>query len=256
MKQLVVARIVIWSVVTVILTALLGWGLVGKQIGGGWNASGYTRAGSAEFMAGQIDEVRVEWVSGTVHIEEGRKVSFSESSYETIEEEEQLQYRLDGRTLVIRYGTGGGLFSVGMPTKDLTLTLPDTLNSLEIEVVSANVEMEGEIYAEEISLEGVSGSWSLANVSASDLSWDTVSGDLELGVQKPMGYMDLNSVSGSMTIYWPSSQGMSVEFDTLSGDFQSAFTMHTREKRSVYADGSGQIKADSVSGDLRIEKQS
>ena len=95
MKQLVVARIVIWSVVTVILTALLGWGLVGKQIGGGWNASGYTRAGSAEFMAGQIDEVRVEWVSGTVHIEEGRKVSFSESSYETIEEEEQLQYRLD-----------------------------------------------------------------------------------------------------------------------------------------------------------------
>lgn len=260
MKSSAIVRIVIWSVVAVILCGLLMWGLVGHYgfefhlpwVSGG-SMEGYTYGGTS-FDASEIDEVQVEWVSGDMTIREGSEISFEETSGSRLNEDEQLVYKVDGRRLIIQeYRRSFWLGST--PSKDLTLELPKKLKRLTVEIVSADVTMQGTFAIDEMDLEGVSGDWEVDEVSCQEISLETVSGNMNVTVQEPPREIDADTVSGDINLYLPESAGFSAEVDGVSGDLTSEFPVTSEKGRHVYGSGYTEIDLDTVSGDLVIRKR-
>lgn len=260
MKNSAIVRIVIWSLVAVIMCGLLMWGLRGN-FGFGlrlpWihvGSTGEYTSGEASFEAGEIDEVEVEWVSGRVTVQEGTKVSFSEESGRSLDEDEQLSYRVDGRKLVIQEYRRSFWFG-SSPSKDLTLELPKELRGLKLSVVSADVTMSGDFTIDNLDLEGVSGRWNVSEVSCGEISLESVSGEMELTIGDMPREIDVDTVSGDVVLYLPENGGFTAEVDGVSGDLSTEFAVTTRHGRQVCGDGHTEIDGDTVSGDVILKKK-
>lgn len=258
MKGSVIVRIVLWSLVAVILASVLVWGIGAKYRGGfSWpwsfgDDAGYT-SGEASFEASQIDEVQVEWVSGEVTVKEGTEISFKEEASRSLDEDEQISYRVDGRKLIIREYKRTVWFG-STPSKDLTLTLPKELKALKLEVVSADVTMNGKFTIDELDMEGVSGRWKVGTISARTIDMESVSGDFEVTIGEMPSEIDMDTVSGNMVLYLPENKGFTASIDGVSGELSSDFATITEKKRQIYGDGSTKIDGDTVSGDIEIRK--
>lgn len=257
MKSSTIVRIVLWSLVAVILTCILAWG-IGFKSGFRWQWNfgddGAYTFGEASFDASQIDEVQVEWVSGKVMIEEGKQVSFREEASSSLDENEQVSYRLDGRKLIIREYRRSIWFG-NAPNKDLYLTLPKELRKLDLEVVSADVTMTGRFTFDELDMEGVSGRWKVNEVSCRTMDMESVSGDFEVTIGEMPDKIDMDTVSGNLVLYLPENDGFTAEVDGVSGDLSSEFATVSEKKRQIYGNGRTQIDGDTVSGDIEIRKR-
>lgn len=259
MKSSAITRIIIWSLVAVILTGVLAWGLLARGFFGFSlplfrSSSKGGSYGAGSFAAAEVDEVHVEWISGKVTIQEGANISFEEHSNRSLDEDEQLCYRLSGRTLYIEYTTRHYWFG-NAPSKDLELTLPRQLSKLKLELVSADVSMDGDFVIDEVDVETVSGRIGINQLSSRDIAMETVSGKMELTIGTVPEEIDLDSVSGSMTLYWPTNAGFTAELESVSGDVESDFATTSRNGKIMYDDGHTKIDGNSVSGDLIIRQQ-
>lgn len=258
MKSSTIVRIVLWSLVAVILTGILAWG-IGFKSGFGWpwhfggDGSGYT-SGEASFDASEIDEVQVEWVSGKLIIEEGTQISFREEASHSLDEDEQVSYRVDGRKLIIREYRRSVWFG-STPSKDLYLTLPQELRKLDLEVVSADVTMTGKFTLDELDMEGVSGRWQVSEVSCRTVDIESVSGNFEVTIGEMPDKIDMDTVSGDLVLYLPENEGFTAEVDGVSGDLSSEFATVSEKKRQIYGNGRTEIDGDTVSGDIEIRKR-
>ena len=258
MKASAITRIIIWSLIALLLTGVLIAGIVSRGIFSfSFGRSGNYTYGGASVAASQIDEVEVDWVSGDITITESKDdtISFSETSTKSLKENEQLGYRIEGRTLVIVQTTQDYWFG-NAPSKDLQLALPSMLYALTLEAVSADVTMTGDFSLHELDMETVSGRIEINKLSCSEISMESVSGrmDLTIGQTAPK-QIAVSAVSANVTLHWPEEEGFTAEMEAVSGNIGCEFSTISHDDSIVYGNGACWIECESVSGDLDILKK-
>lgn len=225
---------------------------------------GFGSEGSETDKLDAITEVEIHWLSGSVYIlqSEDDQVHVQED-YAGSNEDYALHYKVDGERLIIQ-PCKSSLFSIKLPRKTLTVSIPKELADLEVETVSAEVElMSGraanaristtsgniigpEFSAQTLELSTVSGNIRLPGLNADTLSCESVSGDVSLGFRLSPSELTLNSVSGNYVLELPTAcYYQDLTFDTVSGELSTdGYTPGTVNACP--------ISAETVSGDLYI----
>ena len=126
------------------------------------------------------------------------------------------------------------------------------ISATEISVETTSGEVEGRAWtADEVEVETTSGDLQVGLISATGISVETTSGEVAFSMEK--GRAEVDTVSGDVTIKLPEGVGARIEYETVSGDFSSAFA-YTKE-RDIYTVAGGELAlfVETSSGDLRIE---
>ena len=102
-----------------------------------------------------------------------------------------------------------------------------------------------------------SGDTRLTDVSADELMVDTGSGSVDLALSASVRQMTLDTGSGDVTLRVPANFGATLEVDTGSGDLDTDLPLTvTRKSRTSLlgkiGDGSGRVRVETGSGDVRI----
>ncbi|MBE6619959.1 MAG: DUF4097 domain-containing protein [Ruminococcaceae bacterium] len=259
------------------------------------NADRYT-AGNAEF-SDQVTSLDIDWISGSVTVlsYDGDTVRIREDG-DIIDPDYQVHWFLGGGKLHIKY-TASKFFFRTPQNKNLTVEIPSGmaryLSSVEIDVVSASVELR-EIKTNELKLESVSGGINLEKIAANSLNLDTVSGaitatnlnvplidvdtvsgeislsgqigqgsvdttsgDVTLSSNFPFEALDLETVSGDVTLICPLNalnDGCRIVFESVSGDIESELPLKKNGNNYTFGSGKFIYNFDGVSGDLFIKQ--
>ena len=326
MKVAGIIRIIVGLVLAVLLTAILVVLLTGQNIfsrigwDGGWlnnfvDHASYSSGGvntdtnstivsdQAIVPANQVQKIKIDWVSGSIKFVVGTSsdIVFYESSYRDLTDAQKMRYTISSNgTLQIRYCQDLdnilNWFSLdqNMPSKDLVVEVPasliGTLQDIEVDAVSASVELNG-VYGKEIEVDTVSGQIYCVNIDVNDLEFDSTSGSIvcenssadSVSVDNVSGSIQLNGtfdkidvdtvsgqtklncvtvpsrieadgVSGSITISLPEGASFTANLDSISGSITSDFPGTLGEDRITVGDGSANFRVNTVSGSLRIEK--
>lgn len=292
MKTSALIRIFIYTFIALVLTGVLVWGINGNHnlnffsfnlFGGSgisYNDAGYS-IGGAEVPKDKISEIQVNWTSGNVKVvpyvadAAGMDaIKFHENSGTSLEKDYQMRYKVEDGVLKIQYTKPNlklkGLFK--SLNKDLTISIPAgmTLTDVKIDTVSANIDMESTT-ADHFDLVTVSGdingamlkgnSMEAENVSG-EIRWsdgafqtvtgNSVSGDINTAFATMPRDINLETVSGTITLSLPKNDGFTVDYDKVSGDFNCAFSVQMDKNSAIYKNGINKIKLETVSGDMRI----
>lgn len=278
MKTNAVIRIVLYSVVILLLTGILltvlGVGQLRFDLGG---STGEYITGDGAVDASGIRNISIEWVSGDIQVrtaaDDSQQIRFHESG--NAGEDLRMVWEQKGDTLIIKYSKPRlNIGFISTPSKTLQVDLPADWNcdSFEIVTVSGKVGVQ-DLKAEEIELESVSAACTL-ECTAKEVSVTTVSGEVgfvgqvqELECESVSGEcsirlldtsarkITMESVSADLTVLLPESLGFTAKLDSTSGDLFSDLPTDTHNGKQVYGDGSCQIHAETVSGDVNINKQ-
>ena len=326
MRAAGIIRIIVGLVIAVLLTAILVVLLTGHNIfsdlgwNGGWinqitHREVFTSGGvnedtnqivvseQASVPAANIQKIKIDWVSGSVELRvgSGSDITFSESSFRTLTDRQKMRYSVssDG-TLKINFCDNlDNIFNwfdvdANMPSKSLVVEVPaslaSTLKDLNIDVVSATVDLSG-VYGEKTEVNSVSGEITCSDVSVNELSLgstsgalvcenakaqelnlnnvsgsiradgefgeidvETVSGSVRLGNATVPSSIDVDGVSGSITVALPETAGFTGKLDSVSGSISCDFPGTLGSDLVVVGDGSANYRFSTVSGSLRIEK--
>ena len=257
----------------------------------------YTRGGGA--IDGRVESLEIHWNAGSVNIQyyDGDEVLLEEDASRPLSRKNSLYYWLDGDTLRVQYAKSGFRFALlpwtRNPAKDLTVRLPEgtTLEALSVYTVSADVWADA-IAADEAEIDTVSGDADLANVRFTETEAGTVSGSIQAVLLGQSHFVELNSVSGSISactqtadgvqinttsgdvdfaaetapgsfsastvsgnicLYLPQDDGYTIRMDSISGDFHSDLPFRPDGGRYTYGSGANKYSVDTVSGDLFFE---
>lgn len=233
--------------------------------------------GSADPVA--IREIKIEWISGSVTIEPGdvQEITFLESGNGT--DKYEMVWKQSGDELVIQYSKDSGIAGFGLHfgdgSKDLTVTVPRgwVCDSLELDTASTDLTVR-DMIIREMEIDSASGTAKFENCTVSSLDVDTASGDVtftgslnELDFEAASAsftgvlenvpdQVNMDSMSGDLTLTLPEDAGFTVSLDAMSSDFSSDFTTVKKNKSYVCGDGHCKIDVDAMSGDVSILKQS
>lgn len=265
------ARLVIYSIITVILIGVLVTGL--NWNGFDWDAdsAGQTVTGTASVDASSIKRICIEWVDGTVDVRAAQQdtITFSETNGEKL----CMVYSFKGDTLVIRYNKESLKLGINIKTPDkrLTVHVPQDwiADEIEISAVSANITVDlpevreteiesvsGDISIRyersgEISLTTVSGQTAFEGI-CNDLECSSVSGECNVKLLGSAKEIRMNSISGGLEIVLDGQSGFTAQLDSVSGSISSDFPTSITGQAHTYGDGSIRIEAETVSGGIRI----
>lgn len=216
-----------------------------------------------------ITSLDVSWTSGAVYFEiwDEPEIGVCEHGQETVPCESS------GGTLYIGHYTN--LFEAS--TGDLTIFLPrdvaeNLLDEIRISVASADVTLKGlnvrsltlstvsgEIQAVgrfgEVSVSTASGGVSLYG-SMESVMMDSVSGELFLHCDEMLRSLEADTISGSVTLTVPADFGFSLEFDSVSGSvFSDFFDISGKVEKFTHGSGGAELRVDTVSGRLNLERE-
>lgn len=231
-----VVRLIVFLLTAMILSSLL---LAGLAWSGGFSfsfggfsykdADEYTEGtGEVGIPAGSVHDIEINWMSGTVTLEksEGDKLTISEKGAE--DSDSTLRYLVKNGKLTIQFAKSRTFGFIRLPKKELTVKIPKNIaemTALDLNVVSSDTKLS-DISAKEIKFQSVSGDLDAQNVICSKLDADTVSGDVSF-VHSPdlictVNELDIDTVSGETTVKTQNALD-SVSCDSVSGDVTLAF---------------------------------
>lgn len=279
-------RIISYSIVAVVLTILLVWGIgsgnscTGVSCGA-VNLGGYYYSDSNLYKVGEfeleeeINSIDVDWISGNVKLEiaKGEYVYAKETG--AGDEDHKLRYRVENGKLIVKFKKAERFSFDTNKSKELTIYVPEemakNMKNISIQCVSAGLNIT-EYTADEINIEMVSGKIYMKDVTVDTIDLENVSGDVEIfgsinkadmelvsgevkiTSDKQLSKIDIETVSGDVTINMPEGDGFTAEMDSVSGDLNVEFEVTTNGKKRVNKNGSGEYNFDTVSGDVDINK--
>ena len=226
------------------------------------NLKTYKYANGDEYKAGGthvsevVKDLEINWVAGKVSIVtyNGDDIVLSEESNRQISEKNRMRWQLDGNTLRVQYAKSG-LFRINNINKELTVKLPKSLSldDVNITVVSASVDAEI-LDADKLKIVTVSGEAAVDCDRVNEVKADAVSGGMVLRFERVPEKIESESVSGNVKIVLPEDAGFKVEFDSVSGSMNSAFSMDRKsDDEYVCGDERCEIDVDTVSGSLMLD---
>lgn len=233
--------------------------------------------GSADHAA--IREIKIEWISGSVTVEPGdvQEITFLESGNGT--DKYEMVWKQSGDELVIQYSKDSSIAGFGLHfgdgSKDLTVTVPRgwVCDSLELDTASTDLTVR-DMIIREMEIDSASGTAKFENCTVSSLDVDTASGDVTFSgslneldfeaasasftgvLENVPDQVNMDSMSGDLTLTLPEDAGFTVSLDAMSSDFSSDFPTVKKNKSYVCGDGHCKIDVDAMSGDVSILKQS
>lgn len=290
MNKNAVVRIIIWSIVILVLLAILLAGLshrfyVPLRISGGYaGASGNIQMTTVDadeevcVPAAEIRSIDVDWVSGSVTIAPGdvEEITFCESSVSN--DKYKMVWKQSGDKLTIQFCRDSNSLNFGVHfndgDKNLLITVPRdwVCDSLEIDAASAELRIR-DLTIREVKIDTASGTADFENCTVDSLEVDTASGDITfsgslnaleceaasagfVGVLSNVpGHISMNSMSGDLDLTLPEDAGFTVDMDAMSSDFSSDFPTVRKNGNYVCGDGRCRIDVDAMSGDVIIRKQ-
>jgi len=226
---------------------------------------------------------------------EEETIVFSETSNRQEDEHLTMRYWLDGDTLRIKFAESGSWnFNDLHKTLTVMLPDNLVLDELEIDTVSADLKAH-RIAAKRVDMDTVSGWIDIeeAEVSRSfnadtasgdiaamftgalsELEIDTVSGKTQISVEE-LGEFELNSssgaislsaanapssgeigtVSGDVELILPETAEFTVEINTVSGEFDSEFSLTKKGDRYSCGSGKCRYEVETTSGDISFRLQ-
>lgn len=301
MKTNAIIRIVIFSLVILVLSSILVGGIALRDRGFDWvyrlhqgseevspisadsaehheNEENHDYDSSAQRTSGKIDELSIDWASGSITIRPGDTDEILYEETGDFDSANAMVAKVSGSKLTIQYCKDGsflkGGFSFGGSLhKDLTITVPRdwVCRELEIDVASADLDIR-DLTIQEFDFDGASGRCTLTDCAVGEMSLDTASGDitfsgtldaldcdsasakLQLELRNTPRSIDMDTASGSLTMVLPEDCGFTVSLDALSGRFSSDFATTTQNGHHIYGDGSCKINVSSMSGGVTIRK--
>lgn len=165
-------------------------------------------------------------------------------------------------------------FSVNSTSGDLLLTALKG-KALAANTVSGKISLSNAVIEEDLSAHSVSGGMQLSGVSAQTAHVETVSGDaryegraqefygdsvsagLNARLQNCPKVLDMNAVSGKLTLGIPENNGFYADYSSISGSFSSDFPVTgglAKSGKALYGDGRCDFSFSTTSGDIRIEE--
>ena len=253
----------------------------------------YTPGGTE--IESAVDALDIDWVNGGVKIEyyDGKTVSVSEKSKDTLTDSTSLQYYLEGTKLNIKFCMNGEEDYQKLD-KQLLIKLPNAtvLNTLELDGVSStfdvvdinavnidvssvsrdvNLSLSGEVaelnadtvsgkftvsklaYVKKFRCESVSGKISLNIDRAEDIDIDTVNGDLEMRFASSPRSIAVDAVAGSVTAYFLTDLNATLFFNSISGSFSSDISYQKNKNKILFSSAQNMYYIDTVSGSLSIK---
>lgn len=251
MKTNAIVRIVLWSLVIILLVAILGSVLLGRSAFHSLSrifrdedsyAETFTPARLDEngvpietavpvaplnpdetvrLPAEEIRDIAIEWAAGKILIQpiDTDEVQFFESDVTDIKN--ALVWKQRGSKLSIAFcdESVGNFLNFGGSsnlTKDLTIYVPNnwTLDSLEIDAASATLEVN-DLRISEVEIDTASGACKFDNCTVRELDLDTASGDIRF-----YGFLDiLDCDAASASVYAVlTNVPTRMDLDSMSGD--------------------------------------
>ncbi len=285
MKKIGICLLVLAFLVTLLSGCTLSMDTLGGMTLQYENADAYQTGGTS--VSGDILSVDIHWVNGkvTVAYHDGEEILFSETSKTELSPADSLHYRVVDGTLTVQYAKSGVMTDVAF-SKDLTIFIPreqkdgehTLLRSLDVETVNADVFVEG-IDVISCEFENISGKVvATLGRELCELSLETVSGDAELTVNylekaelesvsgnvtlragtssadTPLRELEVQTVSGNVNLLLPAAASLSLEFESVSGAFDSELPFQKTGKVYVIGGGEADIHVETVSGGVKIQK--
>lgn len=222
-----------------------------------------------------VTELDLSWTSGDVTVQpwNGDSIRLEEDSEVELTEDYRLLYTVEGGELKVRFD--------GQPNRDvtwrkvLTVWLPEalaeSLAKLDAETVSAEVNVL-DLTAAELDIGTVSGgvyargSFPQTDVSTTsgsvylsgtfgELDFSTVSGDMTLETNETFR-LDAGTTSGSVCLRLPDTMGLTLDFDSVSGEIRSQKMDHPfagKEGHLTLGDGASFAEISTTSGCLYFD---
>lgn len=234
MKNSAKKRIIIWSIVSALLVAILIFSIISipSIYGDSIAIKNFTlfnisdmaaedlgfSTGNAEFDADSVKSINIGWTSGDVKIKTStdNKITIEESAQNKINSDNTMIYHLDDKGRLKIYSSkktiSFSIFSFSeRSTKTLTVTIPESakLSELSVESTSAHVNVSN-IKSNDLDLSTVSGHITVNQSEGSSLSAETTSGIVDIDA---INFLDVSadSISGEINV-----SGNFREFDASS----------------------------------------
>ncbi|MBE7077720.1 MAG: DUF4097 domain-containing protein [Clostridiales bacterium] len=264
------------GIIAVLFGALIGTSGCSKNLTYE-NAEKYTAGGTT--LTAAVTDVEIEWLAGSVEFAygEGEGVTFKETSATDLDKRTMLYYWLENTTLHIKFAQSRiGWWNGAYPDKDLVVTLPKDLVLTEVEVDTASADIDlnnlsarrieadsssGAIMGvlsdatKELNVESLSGSVDITANGLQKFEIETTSTDVKLSAGMDLSEGSFDSISGNFTLTLPETfEGFSVEFESVSGNFNSDFTTEKRGNRYVYGTGATELEVENTSGNVNVKK--
>lgn len=198
-------------IIAILMTALLLFGLFGCISISGLSCSVPVRygnpdkytAGNFTYESDKVEKVEIEWMSGGIKLVNGKgTLSVSESGADSLSEEEQMHWWIDGKTLKIKFCKSGYKYTLNQAfnnKKELTVELPEFVD-LDIEVASGKVSAENMLNLGKFELDTASGGTDIKSLSAKEVKIDSASGGTAFGDVTVSAAFEVNTASGGLTV--------------------------------------------------------
>lgn len=256
MKKSAGKRIIIWSIVSVVLIAVLVWSIICvKNYSSSWNYKIFDSAwfsinnledfetGDAEFVADDVKSVDINWVAGDI------KVVYSDTDKITIKEsdlsnkDEKMCWYLDNDGELEIYATKkvGSFINFGSNyiIKTLTITVPKEhrFSDFDIDTASADVYADG-INSTEFNADTAAGKVEIKKLDCENANINNVSGEIDVYCNQ-VNEIDVDTVSGKCSIL---GSYRDIDFSGVSGDVTIAVENDDAE-----------VDVETVSGEVKME---
>lgn len=216
--------------------------------------------------ASGVSKLDIDWSCGSITIvpADTDQIVF----YSTPSQQYPTVYEQEGQELEIKFSR---TIIPTAPPKELLVTVPRNWNPQELSVDGVDSAVKvSDLTVGELDIGSVSGTCTLTNISALDVSLETVSGNMEFSgsasslecdsvsarIQAALVIcprrIQLDSASGQMDLTLPADSGFQVNYETLSGEFTTDFPVSQSGRRYVCGDGSCMISQSGISGILNI----
>lgn len=203
-----------------------------------------------------ITELDLSWISGDVTVQpwNGESILLEEDSEVELSEDYRLVCTVEDGTLDVRFDAKPGRNVTWR--KILTVWLPEalaeSLAQLDVESVSAEVTVL-DLTAAELDIETVSGGV-YTRGGFGEMDFSSVSGDMTLETNETFR-LDAETTSGSVCLRLPEDMGLSLDFDSVSGEIRSEKDHPFTGKKGHLTLGDGASAADvsTTSGCLFFE---
>lgn len=259
MKRNAIARIIIYSILALVLTGILLGFLFEEIYLLDYDADdGTVVTGEVSIDADSIQKLEINWAAGAVNIntDDTDQITFRESAPEN--SKYQMVYNVHGNTLELNYSSRGGI-SIGfgnhsIPSKDLTITVPQDWVCEQIEIDGASLIINIQhLTMEKLDMDGAANNLGFVG-SVEQVDVDGASNNIHLNCENHPTLIDIDGASCDLDVILPKGCGFAVDMEGLSCDFHSDLDYTTKNGQHIYGNGHTNINVDGISCDVTISE--
>ncbi|MDO5401120.1 MAG: DUF4097 family beta strand repeat-containing protein [Eubacteriales bacterium] len=284
MKNNAIIRICIYSLLLLLLLAVLLWGLNGFSLFHHWVEGGPDShaeyapqrldgtSDAATFSPAEVSALDIDWAAGDICIQKD-DTDLIRIAEDSAGGAEPMSVTLKSGDLHIEYAQRRNRwFGFGsMTDKNLTITVPRDfdLSELDLDVASCNVTVS-DMTIGELDFDGADGDLILEGCTIGELDFDGASGDVVFTGSLDVLDMDgastdfegiftncpavltMDGMSGKLDVTLPRDSGFTAKVDGMSCNFESDLPVKTQNGAYVCGDGRCKITAEGMSMDVTV----